>query len=325
MAIKLLAIMDPIEAIQPKKDSTLAILLEAQRRKWELFYTEPKDLFLAQSTVHALNRKVQVQKAPQNWITFVDHSHQKNDLRDFDIILMRKDPPFDTNYLYTTYLLEMAQNAGCFIVNNPQSIRDANEKLFATWFKECCPPLLVSSNKTLLREFLTQHQKIVVKQLHSMAGDSVFVLTENHPNVNVTLEVLTRQGTAPIMAQRYIPEVTQGDKRIIMIDGKPYPYAVSRVPASDDFRGNLAKGATGVGCQLTERDLFLCAQVGNTLREKGLFFVGLDVIGNYITEINVTSPTGICEIDAAFNVNVSSEILDRLEEKLNGIMLKPKK
>ncbi len=316
MTVKLLAIMDSINAIHPKKDSTLAILLEAQRRQWELFYIEPKDLFLSQNKVQALNRKIKVQKDSKDWITFLDNTHQKSDLQEFDIIFMRKDPPFDRNYLYATYLLEIAKNAGCFIVNNPQSIRDANEKLFATWFKECCPPLLVSSNKALLRDFLKEHQKIVVKQLHSMAGDSIFVLRENDPNVNVTLEVLTLQESVPIMAQRYIPEVSQGDKRILMIDGKPYPYAVSRIPASDDFRGNLAKGATGVGSQLTDRDLFLCDQVGNTLREKGLFFVGLDVIGNYLTEINVTSPTGICEIDAAFNVNVSSEILDRLEEKI---------
>lgn len=308
--MKLLAIMDPVESIHHKKDSTLALLLEAQKRNWELFYCQQNDLSFSENKICAFSQSIKV-KDDESWVIFNTPKTQSS-LRDFDVILMRKDPPFDRAYLYATYLLELAQNEGCYIVNHPGSIRDANEKLYPLWFPKICPPLLVSSNLHHLREFIKQHQKIVVKPLHGMAGQSVFILKDKDTNINVTLELLTHQETMPIMAQVYLPEIKNGDKRILMINGEPYQYALSRMPALDDFRGNLAKGAKGVGTTLTEQDRYLCTQVGPTLKAKGLFFVGLDVIGNFVTEINVTSPTGIREIEAAFNVNVCDIILDSL-------------
>lgn len=316
MTIKLLSIMDSVDAINVKKDSTLALLVEAQQRKWEIHYCQAKDLFLSDNKVKCLSSKIEAHHHTKDWVTFLDKVPSKIDLQYFDVILMRKDPPFDLNYLYTTYLLEMAHNAGCFIVNNPKSIRDSNEKLFATIFTQCCPETLVSYNKNLIRDFLNQHKKIILKRLGSMGGDSIFVLTLDNPNINVTIDVLTHQGTAPVMAQRYIEESVKGDKRILMIDGKPYPYALLRVPSKDDFRGNLAQGAKGIGCELTDRDLWICEQIGPSLQERGLYFVGLDVIGDYLTEINVTSPTCIREIDEAFNVNISAQILDALSNKI---------
>jgi glutathione synthase len=268
---------------------------------------------------HAYARVYDIQIGDEHvseWATSKDLGEKA--LSEFDIILMRKDPPFDTNYLYATYLLEMAQNAGCFIVNDPKSIRDSNEKLFATTFFQCCPETLVTSNRSLLRNFLSRHQKIILKGLGSMGGDSIFVLTLDNPNINVTIDVLTHQGTAPVMAQRYIEESIKGDKRILMIDGKPYPYGLLRIPSKDDFRGNLAQGAQGIGCELTTRDLWICEQIGPSLQERGLYFVGLDVIGDYLTEINVTSPTCIREIDEAYNVNISAQILDGLSMKIKS-------
>ncbi len=310
--------MDSVDAINVKKDSTLALLVEAQQRKWEIHYCQTKDLFLSDNKVKCFSTKIEVHLHTKDWVTLLDKVPSTIDLQYFDVILMRKDPPFDLNYLYTTYLLEIAQNAGCFIVNNPKSIRDSNEKLFATIFVQCCPETLVSYNKNLLRDFLNQHKKIILKRLGSMGGDSIFVLTLDNPNINVTIDVLTHQGTAPVMAQRYIEESVKGDKRILMIDGKPYPYALLRIPSKDDFRGNLAQGAKGIGCELTVRDLWICAQIGPSLQERGLYFVGLDVIGDYLTEINVTSPTCIREIDEAFNVNISAQILDGLSNKIKS-------
>lgn len=312
--MKLLAIMDAIEAIHVEKDSTLALLIEAQKRQWEIFYSQPKDLFASTENVYGMCRKISVHEST-NWAIFQNEA-VAYPLKEFDVILMRKDPPFDRAYLYTTYLLELAQSQGCYIVNNPQAIRDANEKLYPLWFKQCCPPLLVSADAALIRLFLKEHQKIVVKPLYGMAGQSIFVLNDKELNVNVTLELLTQQETLPIMAQRFIPEISNGDKRILMINGEPYPYAIARIPCINDFRGNLAKGAKAHGSTLNEQDKFLCEQVGPTLKEKGLFLVGLDVIGNYITEINVTSPTGIREIESAFKVDICKNILDNLVENL---------
>lgn len=317
MTITLCVIMDPIETIHVKKDTTFALLLEAQKRKWEIYYLQPKDLCLLENQVYALARKISLQDTPLNWVSFISEP-QKISLRHFDVVLMRKDPPFNLNYLYTTYLLEIAQKAGAFIINNPVSIRDANEKIFASWFPQCCPETLVTSNANLIRDFLNEHGKIIVKRLNSMGGEAVFVLEQGMLNVNVTLEVLTQAETQPIMAQRYIPQITQGDKRILMIDGKPYPYALSRIPPPEDFRGNLAKGAKGVGSELTTRDRWICDQIGETLQEKGLFFVGLDVIGDYLTEINVTSPTCVREIEAAFQINICADILEALTNKISA-------
>jgi glutathione synthase len=321
MTIKICAIMDPIADIHVKKDTTVALLLQAQKLHWEIHYLQPKDIFLANHIVHGLTHKMSLRDASENWVAFDKPEPERRPLKDFDIILMRKDPPFDNAYLYTTYLLEIAQKAGCFIVNDPRSIRDANEKLFASWFPQCCPETLVTTNKQLINEFLKKHAAIVVKRLNSMGGDAVFMLDGDNPNFNVTIEVLTERGTLPIMAQRFIPEIVNGDKRILMIDGKPYPYALSRVPARGDFRGNLASGATAVGAKLTARDQWLCEQIGETLRKKNLFFVGVDVIGDFITEINVTSPTCVREIEHAFQINICAEILQQLELKLKPYKL----
>jgi glutathione synthase len=225
---------------------------------------------------------------------------------------MRKDPPFDIPYLYATYLLELAQNQGCKVINDPRSIRDVNEKLFTAWFPQCCPPTLVTSLISQLRAFLSEHKEIIVKPLNNMGGQGVFKLTQKSDNINATLEILTKNGKFPIMAQRFIPEIIKGDKRILMINGTPYPYALSRIPQAGEIRANLASGGDGVGSELTERDIWICKQVGPTLKENGLFFVGLDVIGDYLTEINVTSPTCVREIEAAFNVNICEEIFNSI-------------
>ncbi len=321
MTIKLCVIMDPIESIHVKKDTTFALLLEAQKKQWEIYYLQPKDLCLMENGVYAFAKRITLQDTPLNWVNFIDTAPQKVLLHYFDVVLMRKDPPFNLNYIYTTYLLEIAQKAGAFIINNPASIRDANEKLFAAWFPECCPETLVTSNIDLIHDFLNTHQKIIVKRLNSMGGDAVFALEKGALNINATLEVLIQTKMQPIMAQRYIPEITQGDKRILMIDGEPYPYALSRIPSAEDFRGNLAKGATGIGSELTVRDRWICERIGKTLKEKGLFFVGLDVIGDYLTEINVTSPTCVREIEQAFQINICAHILEILANK---IVAKPK-
>lgn len=313
MTMKLCFVMDPIASIHFKKDTTFALMLEAQTRGIELYILEIRHLYLADKEVCGLVSRLRVKDDPNNHFEFIDEKPHPTSLTVFDAVLMRKDPPFNIAYLYATYLLELAEKAGCFIVNRPSSIRDANEKLFTQWFSECCPPTLVTSEKTLIKDFLAKHHKIVIKPLHSMGGQGVLVLNEGSLNLNSAVEMLTHVGKYPIMAQRYLPQIQEsGDKRILMIDGKPYPHALARIPAKDDFRGNLASGAKGIKHELTERDLWLCQQVGPTLKAKGLFLVGLDVIGDFITEINVTSPTGAREIETLFNVNVAAAILDTL-------------
>lgn len=307
--------MDPITAIQFKKDTTLGLLLAAQKRQWQLYYLEMTDLYLKDNQVQGNICQIEVHQDPQQWVTFLSSPHPQA-LTSFDIVLMRKDPPVDLAYLYSTYLLELAQKQGALIINDPRSLRDVNEKLFTTWFPHCCPHTVVSASIRVIKDFLQEQGVIVVKPLNLMGGQGIFVLKKDDLNVNVTLELLTKNEQVPIMAQHFLPEIKNGDKRILMIDGEPYPYALARIPAAKDIRGNLAHGAKGVGCQLSERDLWLCEQVGPTLKEKGLFFVGLDVIGDYVTEINVTSPTCVREIEAAFNVDICGYILDRLSEKL---------
>ncbi len=313
MTMKLCFVMDPIGSIQTKKDTTFALMLEAQKRGIDIYYVNAQHLYLAQNQVCGLVSRLRVKDDPKNHYEFIDEKPVAMTLTTFDAVLMRKDPPFDIAYLYATYLLELAEKAGCLILNRPSSIRDANEKLFTMWFPDCCPPTIVTSQKALIKDFLAKYPKIVVKPLHSMGGQGVMVLNENDLNVNAAIELLTHQNKYPIMAQRYLPQIVDsGDKRILMIDGQPYPKAIARMPAIDDFRGNLASGAKGVAHELTERDQWLCQQVGPTLKAKGLFLVGLDVIGEYITEINVTSPTGVREIDALFQVNVAAVIVDNL-------------
>ncbi|MCF6231377.1 MAG: glutathione synthase, partial [Gammaproteobacteria bacterium] len=248
------------------------------------------------------------------WFTLGDAVEQP--LTELDVILMRKDPPFDTEYIYATYLLERAEVEGVLVVNKPQSLRDANEKLYTAWFNQCTPPTLVSRRDDQLRAFLVEQGDIILKPLDGMGGASVFRLRQQDANIGVTIEVLTQHGQRYIMAQRFIPEITSGDKRILMVDGEPIPYALARLPAKGEVRANLAVGGRGVGVELSERDHWICQQVGPALREKGLLFVGLDVIGDYLTEINVTSPTCIRELDNQYGINISGKLMDAIEQRL---------
>jgi glutathione synthase len=314
MTIKLGVVMDPIAAINPKKDSTLAMLLAAQKRGWELYYMRQQDLSLRDGQVQAAMHRVEVRDDLQHWYTLGEVAHTR--LTELDVILMRKDPPLDMQYIHTTYLLELAEAAGVLVVNKPQTLRDANEKLFTAWFPQCCPPTLVSRDMAQLRSFLAEHGDIIIKPLEGMGGVSIFRLQVGDPNVSVALETLTHNGAQFIMAQRYIPEITHGDKRILLVEGEPMPYALARIPALGETRGNLAAGGRGEGVALSERDRWICQQVGPTLKEKGLLFVGLDVIGDYLTEINVTSPTCIRELDAQFGLDIAGELMDCIEAKL---------
>ncbi len=314
-AIKLAVVMDPIGAINPKKDSTLAMLLEAQARGWELHYMEQADLFLRDGDTRARTRRLTVYKDTDRWFAFGTENVYR--LGELDVVLMRKDPPFNMEYVYTTYLLERAQAAGALVVNDPRSLRDANEKLFTAWFPQCTPPTLVAREGRQIRAFLAEHEVIVVKPLGAMAGTLVFKLGHNDPNTSVIIEMMTKNDSRFVMAQRFVPEISAGDKRILMIDGEPVPYALARIPAPGETRGNLAAGAKGVGQPLSERDRWICAEVGPVLREKGILFAGLDVIGDYLTEINVTSPTGIRELDKLFNLNIAGQFLDVVAARLD--------
>jgi len=306
--------MDPITTINPKKDSTLAMLLEAQQRNWDIYYMEQQDLFLRDGEAFARQQSLQVQDSLQDW--FKLGKEETHPLAKLDVILMRKDPPFDINYIYTTYLLEQAERAGTLVVNRPQSLRDANEKLATAWFPQCTAPSLVTSCANRLRAFLEEYGDIIVKPLSGMGGVSIFRIRRNDPNINVILEVITKQGQELIMAQRYIKEISDGDKRILLVDGEPVPYSLARLAAPGETRANLAAGGSAEGRPLTERERWICAEVGPTLRDKGLLFVGLDVIGGFLTEINVTSPTCIRELDAQFNINISARLLDCIEAHL---------
>jgi glutathione synthase len=307
-------VMDPISAITIKKDSSFAMLLAAQAKGWSLYYMEQQDLFLDQGIVSAEMKPLRVFEDTEKWYE-VDES-QTRPLADLDAILMRKDPPFDMEYVYSTYLLEQAQAAGVLIVNNPRSLRDANEKLYTAWFPQCCPPTIVTRQKHLIREFHQQHKDIILKPLDGMGGASIFRVKQNDPNLSVIIETLADHGKKSVMVQKFIPEIIEGDKRILMINGEPIPYALARIPAEGETRGNLAAGGRAEGRPLTERDRWICQQVGPTLRKKGLLFVGLDVIGNYLTEINVTSPTCIRELDTQFNLNIAADLMNCIEQQL---------
>lgn len=310
MTIKLGVLMDDIQTIHYKKDTTLAMLWEADRRSWVIHYFEQKDIFMRNGTVFANTRILKVFHDAKKWFEF--GASQEIPLAELNVILMRKDPPFNIEYIYTTYLLEHAERAGVLVVNKPQSLRDANEKLFTTWFPQCCPEMLVTRSMDRLREFFKEHQDIVCKPLEGMGGASVFRLQYPELNASVIFETLTQHGSRYIMAQKYIPEIVDGDKRILMINGEPVPFALARVPAPGELRGNLAAGAKGVAKPLTDRDRWICQQVGPVLKEKGLLFVGLDVIGDYLTEINVTSPTCIRELDEQCNLNIAKTLFDSI-------------
>lgn len=314
MTIKLGVVMDKIASIHYKKDSTLAMLWEAQARGWTLYYFEQKDLYLQAGTAYGDAHVLEVFHDAQQWFAF--KQQQPLALAELDVILMRKDPPFNEAYIYTTHILEHAERAGVLIVNKPQALRDFNEKLFTTYFPQCAPPSLVTSSCKKLWDFWVEQQDIVCKPLDGMGGTSVFRLQKHDVNASVVFETLTQKETCYVMAQQFIPTITQGDKRILLINGEAVPHALARIPQGNDWRGNLAVGAKGMVRPLSERDHFICAQVRPMLLEHGLYFVGLDIIGDYLTEINITSPTGIRELDLALDINISAMLMDRIEEKL---------
>lgn len=310
----LLVVMDPIEHIHYLKDTTLALLWAAQERGWTLTYAEQADLFLLQGRAFGRLKTLRVFQDPQQWFEFGETRVQP--LGNLSAILMRKDPPFDNQFVYTTYILEQAEREGALVVNRPQSLRDCNEKVFATRFPQCCPPVLVARDKSLLRDFHREHGDVIFKPLDGMGGSRIFRCRADDPNVSVILETLTGMGGEFIMAQRFIPEISRGDKRILVVDGEAVPYCLARIPASGETRGNLAAGGRGLAQPLTERDHWIVSQVAPTLREKGLMFVGLDVIGDYLTEINVTSPTCAREIDKAFDTRIGERLIQAVERKL---------
>ena len=307
-------VMDSIESITPKKDSSLAMLLEAERRGAELHYLQQADLKLLAGEALGRSQLLNVHDDLSDW--FALGSEQEIRLGELDVILMRKDPPFDMEYIYSTYILERAENAGALIVNRPQSLRDMNEKAYTAWFAECAPVTMVTRSMSDMKAFLQEHGRIVVKPLEGMGGKSIFIIAAGEQNANVIFETLTDYGNRYAMAQVFIPEISAGDKRILLIDGDPIPYALARIPSADDFRGNLVMGAFGKGLELSERDRWICAQVGPVLKERGVIFAGIDVIGDYLTEINVTSPTGIRELDSAFDLNIAGTLFDAIEAGL---------
>ena len=304
--------MDPIQGINIKKDSSFAMLLAAQSRGWEIFYMELHDLYIDDAIPKARVQDLKVADNPQNWFTLTNQRIEE--LASLDIILMRKDPPFNLEYIYSTYILEHAERLGTLVVNKPSSLRDVNEKFFITHFKECTVPTLVSQDTHILLDFIKHHKNIIIKPLEGMGGHSIFRISESDPNCTVILETMTDYGTRFVMVQQFIPEISAGDKRILIIDGEPVPYALARIPAQGEVRGNLARGGSGKGVELSERDKWICNQVGPRLREMGLIFVGLDVIGDYLTEINVTSPTCIRELDSLYNIDIGSQLMDTLEQ-----------
>jgi glutathione synthase len=311
---KLGLVMDPIDAINIRKDSTFAMALAAQRRGWQLRYMEIGDLYVRDGKAYASTRELTVQDDPDNWFTFGES--QDIALSELSVILMRKDPPIDTEYLYATQILALAETEGTLVVNRTQSLREANEKLASNWFPNCTPPTLVTRDQTRLREFLHEQGDLILKPLDAMGGASIFRVRTDDPNISVIFETLTEHGSRFTMAQRFIPEISQGDKRILLINGEPVPYALARVPAKGETRGNLAAGGKGVGVALTERDYWICGQVAPRLREMGLLFVGLDVIGDYLTEINVTSPTCIRELDALYHLDIAGQLMDVIKNRI---------
>lgn len=307
-------VMDPIDTIVPKKDSTLAMLLAAQARGHRIVYFRQQDLYINQGVAGGAGRQLRVTDSLERWFEFADD--WAGPLADLDYLLMRKDPPFDIEYVYTTYILQLAEDAGALVVNRPSALRDINEKAFTAWFAEHTPPMLLSRSHADLKAFLQTHESAVYKPLDGMGGKSIFVVHAGDVNTNVVIETLSDHGSRYVIAQRFIPEISDGDKRILMIDGEPIDYALARIPAPGDSRGNLVMGATGEGRPLTDNDRAICAAVGPVLRERGVAFAGIDVIGDYLTEINVTSPTGIRELDRQFGLDIGNELIAAIERRL---------
>ena len=315
--LSIAVVMDPIDHIKPAKDTTLAMMLAAQRRGHELHYLGLGDLWLRDGVAIGRARPAEVRDDPHDWYTLGEAAVRP--LGGFDAILMRKDPPFDTEYIYATYILERAETAGALVVNRPQGLRDMNEKVYTAWFPECCAPTLITRDMADMHAFLREHGRAVCKPLHGMGGRSIFVLDAGDKNASVVFETLTEYGQRYAIVQRYLPEiVTSGDSRVILVDGEPVPYALARIPSPADNRGNLAAGAKGVGRPLDERDRWLASRIGPTLRDRGMLFVGLDVIGGYVTEINVTSPTGARELDRQFGLDVGALLVEAVEKRRAG-------
>jgi len=309
-------VMDPIESIQPAKDSTLAMLLAAQKRGWTLVYFRQKDLAVRDGVPLGRGLQISVYDDTRRW--YEPDEQWAGGLDELDVLLMRKDPPYDMEYVYTTYILELAEKRGLMVVNKPASLRDINEKVYTSWFPDCTPASLITRDQDDLRRFLADQEKIVVKPLDGMGGRSIFVIGQGDLNTNVILETLTDYGTRFTLAQRFIPEIAEGDKRILLINGEPVDYALARIPAPGESRGNLVTGATAEGRELTERDRWLCSRIGPTLNTRGIVFAGLDVIGDYLTEINVTSPTGIRELDREFGLDIADMLFSAIEPRLQG-------
>lgn len=313
-SLRIGVVMDPIDTITPKKDSTLAMLLEAERRHAEIHYFEQRDLKLIAGVATGRSRQLHVKDDNASWFELAEP--QDVALGELDAILMRKDPPFDMEYIYTTYILDRAVLAGALVINRPQALRDMNEKVFTAWFPDCAPLTLITRSMSEMKAFLAENGHIVVKPLHGMGGKSIFVLKQGDNNANVVFETLTDYGQNFAMAQVYVPEILLGDKRILLVNGEPVPYALARIPSADDNRGNLVMGATGKGQELSDRDREICEQVGPVLRAQGVIFAGIDVIGDYLTEVNVTSPTGIRELDRQFDLNISGMLFDAIASLL---------
>ncbi|WP_371188375.1 glutathione synthase [Thalassotalea maritima] len=312
MSLRIGVVMDPIENINVAKDSSLAMMLEAQKRGHQLFYMKMEDLYLEQGEARAEVSKVTVYDDESHW-----YDIEYNDdiaLHEMDAILMRKDPPFDTEYIYATYMLERAEEKGTLIVNKPQSLRDCNEKLFTAWFSQFTPKTIVTRSSTRIREFHKQHQDVIIKPLDGMGGSSIFRMGKGEANVGVIIETLTNHGSMYAMVQEYMPEIVDGDKRILIVNGEPMPYCLARIPAQGETRGNLAAGGRGEARPLSAADRLVAETIGQELKKRGLYFVGLDMIGNKVTEINVTSPTCIREIEKAYPISISGKLFDCIEE-----------
>ena len=313
MNLTVAVLMDPIESIHIEKDSTFAMLLEAQRRGHALLYLTQSSLALRDGAPVAHATSLTVKDDPDGWFEY--GASKWVDLRKVDVILARKDPPVDPQFVYDTMVLELAQMGGALVVNNPQALRDANEKLFSLHFPQCTPPSVVARDAKTIKAFVQEHDEVILKPLDGMGGRSIFRSHRGDPNLNVILETLTENGRAFTVAQKYLAEIKDGDKRILLVDGEPVPYVLARLPQGDDFRGNLARGGKGVGQPISERERWIAAQVAPELRKRGMLFVGLDVIGDYLTEVNVTSPTCIRELDAQFGLNIAGMLFDVIEKR----------
>jgi glutathione synthase len=311
LSFNLAVLMDPLATINPKKDSTLAMMLAAQAKGWTIYFLEQSDLFIQDGGVRANFQKLALNESLTDWFEIT--GEHTDALASMDAVLMRKEPPFDMEFIYSTYLLEMAEKEGVTILNRPGSIRDCNEKLYALQFPQCCPPHLVSRDPAILKAFHAEHKDVIFKPLDGMGGSSIFRVAEGDPNLNVIIETLTDYGKRQTMAQKFIPEIVNGDTRILLINGEPVPFGLARIPAKGETRGNLAAGGTGVTRPLTDRDRWICDQIGPDLKARGLHFVGIDVIGDYLTEINVTCPTCIREISKAHDIDIAGDYIDFIE------------